>query len=77
MIAELRAQPSLWLVAERDAAAVVHERRVLDEVPQPDARRAQAEVDLLAVAAPEGVLVEQAAQVERARASRTCRSRRR
>ena len=55
------------LVAERHAAAVVHERRVVDEVAQADARRAEAEVDLLAVAAAERVLVE-AARTDRARA---------
>ena len=59
--------PSFELrVTERHAAAVVHERGVLDEVAQPEARRAQAEVDLLAVAAAERLLVEQAAEIERA-----------
>ena len=53
------------LVAEGDATAVVHEGRVLHEVPHPDPRGAEAEVDLLAVAAAERLLVEQTAEIER------------
>ena len=59
-------RPALALVlAERDAAPVVDERRVLHQVPEPRARRAQAEVDLLAVTPAEGLLVERAAEIER------------
>ena len=50
---------------ERAPTPVVHERRVLDEVAEPDARGAEAEVDLLAVALAERDFVEVAAQVER------------
>ncbi len=60
-----RAIRSCPLVGEGDAAVVVDEGRVLDEVAQPVAGGPQAEVDLLAVAAPERLLVEEAAPVER------------
>ncbi len=67
-VEDRRAAPpalALVVVTERAAAAVVHERRVLDEMPHAEPRGAEAEVDLLAVAATEGLLVEETAHVER------------
>ena len=43
---------------------MVHEGRVLDQMPETETRRPQAKVDFFAVAEPEGVLVEEPAQIE-------------
>src|SRR5439155_16595646 len=52
-LVEDRAAPqpalALTLLAERAATSVVHERRVLHEMPVTQPRRAQAQVDFLAV----------------------------